>query len=316
MNVFSKNIIIIVSILVVSTLTSYSISAKKIDKTFDGIGVDTAYLNEINNYWVLVIDDVFSYQADSEDGCEFNVLWVTNETHEVNGITNRVVLDREWLLEDVECDDVGESNIEDAILAEYTADFYAQDKDGNIWYFGENTWSQCDEEEPEFCVDKNGIAVGDGGIAPYGDPSGSWWSGEGEDVGEGIDNAVEGIVMLSNPRKGDRYQQEYWEDQAEDWGAVLRLSSKVEAYENEMCLKTKEWTPLESGHIEHKYYCNGVLVFIEELHGKTVQVNLVETLDDLPCMDIDEMFTDGIQNYNDDDFTEIALTKLAECSAE
>ena len=48
-------------------------------------------------------------------------------------------------------------------------------------------------------------------------------------------------------------------------------------YEN--CLKTKEWTPLESGNVEHKYYCipDG-LVFIEELHGGTKEVELVEII--------------------------------------
>ena len=36
------------------------------------------------------------------------------------------------------------------------------------------------------------------------------------------------------------------------------------------------WTPLEPGEIEHKYYAPGVgLVFIEELKGKTVEVELV-----------------------------------------
>ena len=41
----------------------------------------------------------------------------------------------------------------------------------------------------------------------------------------------------------------------------------------------KEWTPLAPGEIEHKYYAPGVgLVFIEELKGKTVMVELVEVL--------------------------------------
>jgi len=37
-------------------------------------------------------------------------------------------------------------------------------------------------------------------------------------------------------------------------------------------MKTKEWTPLERGEVEHKYYCDGELVLIEELKGKTVIV--------------------------------------------
>jgi hypothetical protein len=46
-------------------------------------------------------------------------------------------------------------------------------------------------------------------------------------------------------------------------------------------MKTKEWTPLERGAIEHKWYCSdgesGELSLIEELHGKTVIVELVDT---------------------------------------
>ena len=43
-------------------------------------------------------------------------------------------------------------------------------------------------------------------------------------------------------------------------------------------MKTKEWTPLERGAIEHKFYCSdgtvGELFLIEELKGKTVIVEL------------------------------------------
>ena len=40
---------------------------------------------------------------------------------------------------------------------------------------------------------------------------------------------------------------------------------------------TKEWTPLEPGNVEHKYYKQGVgLVLIEELKEKSVRVELVE----------------------------------------
>ena len=62
-------------------------------------------------------------------------------------------------------------------------------------------------------------------------------------------------------------------------GKVLRLDVNVsiDLGDYEGCLKTKEWTPLEPGTIEHKYYAPGVgLVYIEELKEKTVEVELVE----------------------------------------
>jgi hypothetical protein len=288
----------------------FNLFAKTVDIPFDGSSVDTSDLSS-NIHWTLTPENTYYYQADSEDGCEFNILLVTKKTFQVgvNDTQNRVVLDREWLLEDVACEDAiddenSENHIGNAILMEYTADFYAQDMYANIWYFGENTWSQCDDE-PDECekVPVNGNNY-------FGDPSGSWLSGEGEDPEEGIENAKEGIVMLENPRKGDRYQQEYWEDEAEDWGAVVRLSAK---HEGLTCLKTKEWTPLEPGHIEHKFYCDGVLTFIEELHGQTTNVNLVNNITGLPCLDIPEMLT-GEDDYNDDSFTEVAVMLLDECS--
>jgi len=65
-------------------------------------------------------------------------------------------------------------------------------------------------------------------------------------------------------------------------GKVLRLNVNVSIdYDDyEGCLKTKEWTPLGPGVVEHKYYAPGVgLVFIEELKEKTVEVELIEIID-------------------------------------
>ena len=46
------------------------------------------------------------------------------------------------------------------------------------------------------------------------------------------------------------------------------------------CLKTKEWTPLDPGHVEHKFYCSdgatGELARIDELKGKAVVVELID----------------------------------------
>jgi hypothetical protein len=87
-----------------------------------------------------------------------------------------------------------------------------------------------------------------------------------------------------SPLRACFYEQEYYEDEAEDMGKVKRLHAKVTLeMENTLadseytgCLKTKEWTPLEPGAVEHKYYCPYVgLVLIEELQGgPTVRVEL------------------------------------------
>ena len=45
----------------------------------------------------------------------------------------------------------------------------------------------------------------------------------------------------------------------------------------EDCLETKEWSPLEPGAVEHKYYAAGIgLVLIIELQGGQTRAELLE----------------------------------------
>lgn len=201
-----------------------------------------------NPYWPLIPGTSFVYFAESEDGCAVNQVTVTGNTksdfaNEYATIVAWEVEDREWL--DEECS--GEY-----LLMEETVDWYAQDNFGNIWYFGEDTVAYDDDEE---CPSS----------------AGSFEAGS--------DGAQAGIVVLADPSPGDSYQQEQLEGEAEDHAKVLRLDAPVsiELGEYAGCMKTKEWTPLERGSIEHKYYCpeGGGLMLIEELKGKTVVVELI-----------------------------------------
>ena len=122
---------------------------------------------------------------------------------------------------------------------------------GDIWYFGE--YSEQWED---------GVVVG---------TEGSWEAG--------VDGAKAGILMLGDPHPGDSYRQEYWEDEAEDMAKVLRLNATVSGPSgyHENCLETKEWSPLDAGNVEHKFYAPGVgLVLVKELKGKTLHVELIE----------------------------------------
>ena len=115
---------------------------------------------------------------------------------------------------------------------EKTFDWYAQDNHGNVWYLGESSsdfvngkWIRSD---------------------------GSWEAG--------VNGAKAGILMKANPRIGDVYRQEYYAGHAEDMAKVLSRSESVTVpYGNfERGLETSEWTPLERGVLEHKYYVKGV----------------------------------------------------------
>ena len=76
-----------------------------------------------------------------------------------------------------------------------TVDWFAQDRDGNVWYFGEAT--------KEFDGQKASTA-------------GSFEAG--------VDGALPGIVMPAHPQIGDTYRQEYAKGVAEDTGEVVSLT--------------------------------------------------------------------------------------------
>jgi hypothetical protein len=203
-----------------------------------------------NPWWTLPANSNFLYFAEDGDDCAWNLVEVLGTTGpsffgDYAGTDARVVLDRGWVDEDCENGDDFEAFIAtDPAAEEVTYDWFAQDDEENIWYLGEDTYSE-------------------------GDRSGSFAAG--------CDGAEAGIVILGDPSRGDFYSQEFYEDEAEDWGKVLRFKRR----DGLRCMKTKEWTPLERGSVEHKWYCTdgdyGELTRIEELHGKTVIVELVDT---------------------------------------
>ena len=173
----------------------------------------------------------------TEDETERNEVYVTDETKEILGVTCIVVKDTVW--------------DEDDELVEDTYDWYAQDKDGNVWYFGE------DSKEYE-----NGEVVS---------TKGSWESG--------VDGAKPGIIMEANPKVGNSYYQEYYEGEAEDMAEVISLGEPVsvpyDSFKN--CLKTKEWTPLEPDIIANKYYAPGIGFVLEIMvEGGSERVELLD----------------------------------------
>ncbi len=207
------------------------------DEPYDPVINPADFVAQINNqYLPMSPGTTFIYDGESEDGKEEIEVNVTHETKEILGVTCVVVRDRVWI---------------DGELVEDTFDWFAQDKDGNVWYFGE------DSKEYE-----GGKVVS---------TEGSWEAG--------VDGAKPGIIMKGNPQVGDAYRQEYYEDEAEDMAEVLSLNESISvpygSFEN--CLKTQEWTPLEPDVVENKYYAPGVGVVLEvAVEGESERVELVE----------------------------------------
>jgi hypothetical protein len=148
------------------------------------------------------------------------VVDVTYDTIEIAGVTCRIVRDVV-------------TDLESGELIEDTDDYFAQDVDGNVWYFGE--------------ISRN---YEDGVLT---DLEGSWRAGN--------DGAKAGILMKAVPEVGDVYRQEFLLGEAEDLAEVLNLrgnaSSPYTSCSNS-CLVTGEFTPLEPDGFEKKFYKPGV----------------------------------------------------------
>ena len=207
-----------------------------------------------NHYFPLVPGTVQTYKAETKDGCEVDVFTVTDQTKVIAGVTTRVVHDQAF---------EGETCTTDpSALVEDTLDYHGQDDAGNVWYFGEDSF-HC----PLFTCPPS---------------SGSWLAGE--------NGAQPGIVMLASPRSGDTYLQEQASGVAEDQATVTSTGVTVTLKREDAyppgtfsdCIKTKEFSDLEKGSTEFKYYCPDIgNVLVEEHHGSVLVSELTSGPDPL-----------------------------------
>ncbi|KKQ85067.1 MAG: hypothetical protein UT09_C0051G0005 [Parcubacteria group bacterium GW2011_GWF2_38_8] len=185
--------------------------------------------NITNPYFSLPVGRSFTYEGKTEEGVERVEITITGETRVVNGVETLVYRDKVWL---------------DGELVEDTRDYLAQDKEGNVWYFGEDV----DNYEDGKIVDHDG----------------SWHAG--------VDGAEAGIWMKANPVVGETYKQEYLKGKAEDMADVVSVTEKltIRGIKYENCLKTYDYTPLDPESKEYKYYCKevGNLVLEENILTK------------------------------------------------
>ena len=72
--------------------------------------------------------------------------------------------------------------------------------------------------------------------------------------------------MPAHPRVGQSGRQEFYRGQAEDHFQVLSLRASVGVpfTASKNALLTKEWTPLEPGVLDHKYYVRGIGTVLEQ----------------------------------------------------
>jgi hypothetical protein len=170
-----------------------------------------------NPYFPLTPGTTFVYEGQTAEGFEHDEFAVTHHT--------RVILG-------VRCVEVHDTVKTDSQLTEDTLDWFAQDRDGNVWYFGENTHE----------LEDGLITTIDGTFMA------------------GVDGDKPGIVMKAHPAIGDFYRQEFSLNNAEDFAETRSLTQTVHVptgtFHN--CLKSKETTPLETDLLEYKFYAPGV----------------------------------------------------------
>ncbi len=93
----------------------------------------------------------------------------------------------------------------------------------------------------------------------------------------GKNGARAGILMRAHPKVGQVTAQEFAPGVAEDKSRVLDLSVTVTVPFGTFhhCIRTEDFTPLEPGALENKFYCRGVGVVRErDVRGGTVRTAL------------------------------------------
>jgi hypothetical protein len=179
----------------------------------------SAFTTKVDNpYFPLTPGTRTIYEAATEDGLQRTITEVTRDTKKVMGVETVVVHDTVSI---------------DNEPSEDTLDWYAQDRDGNVWYFGEAT--------KEFK---------DGSVSTAGS------------FEAGVNGALPGMIMPAHPRVGDKYRQEFAKGVAEDTGEVLSLTgSETTTLTGPVkdLLVTKDSDLLDpTGPGENKYYARGI----------------------------------------------------------
>lgn len=174
--------------------------------------------NITNRWFPLKPGTTLVYEGTKDGLPARNVFHVTSRTKVIDGVLCRVVFDQLFL---------------DGKLAERTYDYYSQDDDGNVWYFGEDTVS----------LDDQGHLT---------DTSGSFRAG--------VNGAQPGVFMEAHPELGRWFRQEWAKGEAEDAFRVVDRSTTVKVPFGTFrhALRTEEQTALEPDVLDNKYWVRGI----------------------------------------------------------
>jgi hypothetical protein len=176
-----------------------------------------------NPYYPLPRGRVLIYQGVRDGVPQVDRVTVTNATKVLEGITATAVSDV--------------ARQPDGSLIERTTDWFAQDRQGNVWYLGEATKA----------YNRDGTV----------DTSGSWQAG--------IHDGEPGIIMQAHPHIPDSYRQEFLVGQAEDTAWTVQQGGSVTVPYGTVhhILISLEATAIEPGSYDQKIYAPGIGIVSE-----------------------------------------------------
>jgi hypothetical protein len=220
MNSSKKTFVLCVGILLVQ-VASRPVRAADCTPVFDPANFVATVTN---TYFPLPVGRTWIYQGVKDGQAQTDTVTVTATDKVILGIHATVVSDV--------------ATAQDGSILEKTFDWYAQDRDGNVWYLGEDTSA----------FGKNGKV----------DTSGSWEAG--------VNGAVAGIVMEASPQIPDAYRQEYLAGEAEDTAWVVQTGGSIRVPYGRLrgTLVTLEATAIEPGNYDQKVYAPGIGMVLEQ----------------------------------------------------
>jgi hypothetical protein len=204
-----------------------TLPARGADHSQEASGVDPArFAQPVANPWFPLEPGTVTRLRGTDEGHRLHeTVRVTHRTKRIEGVRTRVVHD---VLRRA-----------DGTLAERTDDWYAGDRDGNVWYFGERTATYDEHGHVE-------------------SREGSWEAG--------VDGARAGLIMPADPRPTDAYRQELYRGHAEDqaWLVQNRAVVRTPMRRFHHAVRSLEWSRLEPGVVSVKFYARGVGVVREK----------------------------------------------------
>jgi hypothetical protein len=194
----------------------------------------------VDNPWFPLPPGVtYVYEGYDSGHSSIDVFAPSRGTRVIDGVRTRVVHDRVYT---------------DGVLSERTSDYYAQDRCGNVWYFGEDTAE----------LDNRGRVTG---------REGTWHAGR--------HGAQPGVFMQAHPQLHRRFRQEWAPPSAEDQFSVISRGLPVTVPYGQFrhALRTRETTAVEPGVVDRKVYVRGIGEVVERsVRGGRDRLVLVDVL--------------------------------------